>query len=64
MRREVVQGSAQRALVALVFIGGLAVTTSSWVLLRLDYRSPNLSVAERMLALTELLVDYLKEQPP
>lgn len=64
MRREVVQGSALGALVVLVILGGLAVTTTSWVLLWLDYRSPDLGVAERLLALAELLVDYWQKTPP
>ncbi len=41
---------------------GLAVTTS-WVLLWLDYRSSDLSVTERLLALAELLLDYWQETP-
>lgn len=63
MRREVVQGSALGALVVLVILGGLAVTTS-WVLLWLDYRSSDPSVAERLLALAELLLGYWQETPP
>ena len=39
------------------------MTTTSWVLW-LDYRSPDLGVAERLLALAELLVGYWQKTPP
>ena len=63
MRREVAQGSALGALMILILLVGLAVTTS-WVLLWLDYRSSGPRVGERLLAHTKLLLGYWQETIP